>query len=275
MIKTNQFSEVIRFDLARTIARKGRYWATAYLVDGLLVDTGCAHTANELVGTLEHETLTHILNTHSHEDHIGADGALQRKMPGLQILSHPLALPVLRNPRKEQPLQPYRRLLWGWPEPSTGQPVHDGDFIKTNQFAFQVIYTPGHSRDHLCLYEPERGWLFSGDLFVGGRDRALRVDYDIWEIISSLKIVAALPISRLFPGCARVRENPNREIVQKIDYLEETGQRVLALHEKGWSVNAIVRSLFPKPMWIEAITLWHFSRRGLVNTYLRKPHSFI
>jgi hypothetical protein len=50
MISSTQFSEVIRFDLARTIAGRGRYWTTAYLVDGLLIDTGCAHAADELVG---------------------------------------------------------------------------------------------------------------------------------------------------------------------------------------------------------------------------------
>ena len=44
---------------------------------------------------------------------------------------------------------------------------------------FQVIYTPGHSPDHICLFEHKHGWLFTGDLFVGGMDRALRVDYDV------------------------------------------------------------------------------------------------
>jgi glyoxylase-like metal-dependent hydrolase (beta-lactamase superfamily II) len=68
-----------------------------------------------------------------------------------------------------------------------------------------VLYTPGHSLDHLCLYEPRQGWLFSGDLFVGGRDRALRSGCDIWQIIASLKAIAALPVVCLFAGSAARR----------------------------------------------------------------------
>ena len=136
-------------------------------------------------------------------------------------------------------------------------------------FNFQVIYTPGHSPDHICLYEPERGWLFSGDLFVGGRDRALSADADIWDVIQSLKRVVKLPLSKLFPGCSRVRENPAIEIQEKIDYLEEMGEEVLKLHRKGWRINAIVRALCSGPMFIEVFTLGHFSRRNLIWSYLR------
>jgi len=131
-----------------------------------------------------------------------------------------------------------------------------------------VIYTPGHSPDHICLYEPDRGWLFTGDLFVGGHDRALRAGYDIWAIISSLKQIAALTATTLFPGSARVRHDPATELAAKITYLEELGERVLALHRQGRSVRGIIRALLGGPMLIEFITLGHFSRKQLVLSYL-------
>jgi glyoxylase-like metal-dependent hydrolase (beta-lactamase superfamily II) len=160
-------------------------------------------------------------------------------------------------------------LLYGWPEPSTGKPIQDQEVIETEWFNFQVIYTPGHSPDHLCLYEPEQGWLFTGDLFVGGRDRALREDYNIWQIIASLKKIANLSITMLFPGSARVRENPQKEIITKINYLEDLGQRVLELHHKGWGAQKIARTLLGGLIWMEVFTLSNFSRRNLVNSYLR------
>ena len=270
MIKKSQFDEVTRFDSSRTIFGRGRYWTTAYMIDGLLVDTGCAFSAEELVQALRGENLRGIFNTHSHEDHIGANGILQQQHPNLPIYAHPLALPVMENPRNTQPLQPYRRIMWGWPEPSIGQPVKDGQRIETEHYRFQVLYTPGHSPDHCCLYEPDRGWLFTGDLFVGGQDRALRIDYDIWQIIESLKRVAELPLSRLFPGSARVRDNATQELADKIIYLEGTGDKVLSLHAKGMSPRAIARTAFGGPIFIEFFTLGHFTRLGLVNSYLMK-----
>ncbi len=268
MLKSTTYQTVTRFDLARTFGGRGRYWTTAYLLDGLLIDSGCAHTARELSDALRGAPLTHLVNTHTHEDHIGANGLLQRQRAELEIRAHPLALPILEDPCGKQPLHPYRKLFWGWPEPSRANPLADEEWIEADHFRFQVLYTPGHSPDHICLYEPERGWLFTGDLFVGGWDRALRQGYDIWQIIASLKRIAALPSAVMFPGSARIRENPKEELASKIAYLEEFGDKVLDLHHKGWDVNAIVRALCGKPMFIEMITLGNFARRHFVLSYL-------
>ena len=269
MIRTTEYGEVTRFDLAHTIAGRGRYWTAAYMVDGVLIDTGCAHSATELRAALRNFHLKLIVNTHSHEDHIGANTILQREREGLRALVHPSGIPVLADPRTKQPLHPYRRIYWGYPEPSSGQPIADGEVIETERYQFQAIYTPGHSPDHICLYEPSKGWLFSGDLFVGGKERALRIDYDIWGIIASLKKISELPSTTLFPGSARVREEPTKELSAKIVYLEEFGERVLALHRADHSVKTIVRALCGRPMFVELLTLGHFSRLGLVRSFLR------
>lgn len=273
MLTIRRYHEVIRFDLARTIAGQGRYWTTAYLVDGILIDSGCVHSAGEFIQALKAHNLIRLVNTHSHEDHIGANGDLQALYPHLEILAHPTALPVLSNPQQYQPLQLYRKLFWGWPKPSQGKPLQEGACIKTERFTFEVIYTPGHSDDHICLYVPERGWLFSGDLFVGGRDRALREGCDIWKVIESLKKVSQRSLRMLFPGCARVREQPQSALHAKIIYLEELGGKILELHRKGWSERAIVRTLCGGSMLIEFFTLGHFSRRHLVRSYLARHAS--
>ena len=269
MLKATSYGPVTRIDLARTLAGRGRYWTTAYLIDDLLIDSGCTYSTPELLAYLSDKPLTRLVNTHTHEDHIGANGLLQQLHPALEILAHPLALPVLSAPRDKQPLQLYRKLMWGWPLPSKGKPVADEGEIRTKKFIFRVIYTPGHSPDHVCLYEPERGWLFSGDLFVGGRERALSGGADIWSVIQSLKKTAELPLSKLFPGSAHVRENPVTEIHAKISYLEEAGAKVLELHRKGQGVSAIAQAVFGNVMFIEVFTLGHFSRRNLVRSYLR------
>lgn len=269
MLKSQRFGEVTRFDLARNMLGRGRYWTTCYLVDGLLIDSGCAHSAQELAEALQDKPIRGILNTHSHEDHVGANGPQQRRRPGLEILAHPLALPALANPHLHQRLHLYQRIFWGLPQPCQGCPVKDGELIHTERHVFRVIYTPGHSADHLCLFEEERGWLFSGDLFVGGQERALRQDSHIWRIIASLKQLAALPITTLFPGSARVRPDPLDELQTKIAYLEEMGEKVLSLRRQGKSPTWIARRLFGKPMWVDLVTLGHFSRLRLVESYMK------
>lgn len=269
MIKTTPLGPIVRFDLARTILGRGRYWTTAYLVDGVLIDTGCAHTAGELAEVLNDVSIGCIVNTHSHEDHIGANGLLQRSSGRLEICAHPLALPTLADPRNLRPFHAYRRLFWGWPEPSLGRPVENGERIQSEHHSLEVIYSPGHSSDHICLYERERGWMFTGDLFVGGRDRALRAETSFWQLVASLRQIAAYPITLLLPGSARVRQHPEKDLQAKLAYLEEIGGKVLDLHRRGWSVRAIAKRLFGGVMLVELFTLGHFSRRQLVLSILR------
>ena len=270
MVRISTFGDITRFDLSRTIAGRGRYWTTAYLVDNMMVDTGCAHTAGELASVLDDTQINQIINTHSHEDHFGANQKLAKRNAGLDIYAHPDAVQVMANPRVYQPLHPYRRLFWGWPQSCEAIPIdHDAE-IETENYRFNVIYTPGHSPDHLCLYEPEQGWLFTGDLFVGGKDRALPAGCDIWQVINSLKLVAGLPAAQMFPNSARVRNTLKSELDRKINYYEEMGAKVLTLNAQGRSDREIARSLFGGPMLVEILTLGHFSRRKLVLSYLNK-----
>jgi glyoxylase-like metal-dependent hydrolase (beta-lactamase superfamily II) len=266
MLKLEAIGPVTKIKMARALLGRPFYFTTADWVDGLLIDTGCAHTEGEIMRVLEGLPVECVVNTHSHEDHIGANAALQERCSA-EILAHPLALPVLADPRGNQPLQPYRRIFWGYPRPSEGQPI--GETVETEHYRFQVIYTPGHSPDHICLYEPDEGWLFSGDLYIGGRDIALRADYNICAIIDSLKKIAPLEVSRLFPGSGTVRENPSEDLLEKIDYLEETGRRVRELCQRGLSLRQIARRIFGPELLIAYVTLGHFSGACLVKSYLR------
>ena len=203
-------------------------------------------------------------NTHSHEDHIGANAGVQ-DLFGCPILAHADALPILENP-KLQPLQPYRRIFWGWPQPSQGTAI--GEWVETERYRFQVVHTPGHSPDHICFFEPEQGWLFSGDAYIGGQDRALREGYDIYGIIASLKKLSELPVRVIFSGSGTVRTEGKQHLEEKVEYLEELGERILSLHNEGLSARRIRSRVLGRELPITYFTLGHFSGLRLVQSYL-------
>lgn len=265
MISSETIGEVRGFRLARAIMGRPLYYTAAYWVDGLMIDTGCYYTVPELVSALETLKLECIVNTHGHEDHIGANAALRKKF-GAEILAHPLAIPVLATPRNQKHLNPYQVVMWGYPEPSSASPV-PGE-IETPHHRFEVIHTPGHSDDHICLYEPHEGWLFSGDTYIRGKDRALREDYNIWRIIASLKKLSERDIDLIFTGSGNVRKNGSSALKEKIEYLEKRGEQTLALHRRGWSYRRIRRELFGREMLIAYATLGHFTGRHLVRSFI-------
>jgi glyoxylase-like metal-dependent hydrolase (beta-lactamase superfamily II) len=265
MIQTEQFGPVTKFRLARGIVSRPAYWTAAYLVDGLLIDTGCHFSAPNLLHALQGQQVRTIVNTHHHEDHIGANAEISREH-GSAIFAHPLALPILREPAKLR-LQLYRRVFWGWPRPSEGREVPSE--IATEHYHFQVLHTPGHSPDHIILYEPDEGWAFTGDLFIGGKDQAFRPDYDISEMLSSLRKLASLNTSWLFPGSGSVRQNPQAEIANKIVYLEGLLTRIREMRERGLDKRQIARRLFGREGSMYYMTGGHFSTVHLVSVFLR------
>jgi len=265
MLSIENIGEVRGFRLARSILGRGLYYTAAYWVDGLMVDTGCFYTVAELVRSLEKLRVDRIVNTHSHEDHIGANAAISRKF-GAEILAHPLAIPVLATPQNKRHLNPYQVVMWGYPEPSFASPLPER--IETSRHTFNVIHTPGHSQDHICLHESREGWLFCGDSYIGGRDRALRDDYNVWQIIASLKRLSELPINLIFTGSGNVRKNGSLALKEKIAYLEGMGEQALRLHVKGLSYRHIRRKLFGRELLIAYVTLGHFTGKHLVRSFI-------
>jgi glyoxylase-like metal-dependent hydrolase (beta-lactamase superfamily II) len=265
MISIENIGEVHGFRLARTILGRGLYYTAAYWVDGLMVDTGCFYTVKELFSALGKLGVDQIVNTHSHEDHIGANAEISRKFGG-EIFAHPLAIPLLATPRKQKHLNPYQIVLWGYPEPSSASPIPET--IKTPHHTFNVIPTPGHSPDHICLHEPNEGWLFCGDTYIGGRDRALRADYNVWQIIASLRRLSELDVRLIFTGSGNVRKDGSAALKEKIAYLESTGEQALDLHCKGLSYRRIRRRLFGRETLIAYATLGHFTGKHFVRSLI-------
>lgn len=266
MIASYTHGPVRGFRLGRTLLGKGRYFTACYHLNGLLIDSGCARTGPELAAALADLPLHAVAHTHSHEDHWGFSAQLQAQR-GARVYSPETTLDLVRGQTEPPRLMPYQKVLWGPPAPCPGaEPLPEA--LETERHRLTVMPTPGHSPDHVCFFEENQGWLFVGDAYTGGRDRALRQGYDIWGIIASLRVMAALNPAVLFCGSGSVVEDPAAALRDKIRYLVERGDYVLELRRRGWPPKLIARSIFGREPGISYITQGDFSTVTLVLSYL-------
>ncbi len=263
MLDTTQYEQVTQIRLCRYPNFPPHATVSTYLVDGLLVDSGPSYTAEELTEFLKDKNLKMVVNTHYHEDHIAADAFIKERY-GIELLAHPLAVNQINQPAH---LYPYQEEVWGYPVPCQVKEI--GDSVSTASFRFDVIYTPGHDRDHICLFEPKHRWLFSGDLFVGTRPKAIRPMNDIRQTISDLKNVTDLKPRFLFPAPGKVLVEPVPVLEKSIQYLEELGQKVMELHGKGLSPLDIVKEIFGGEYELADFTQQQFSALNLVKSYIK------
>lgn len=64
----------------------------------------------------------------------------------------------------------------------------------------ELVHTPGHTQDSICLYEQSKGWLFTGDTVYPGPLYLSLPDSDRNQYKESLKKLQALKPRWVFPG---------------------------------------------------------------------------
>ncbi len=259
MIRREEHGEVAFFRMARRVAGWPLYWTGAYLVDGLLVDCGPPATARAFVRALEGERVEALVVTHHHEDHMGAAAAL-RAARGVEAQVHPTGVPLLESGFEQEG---YRRLAWGRPPRVPARAL--GAEVSTRSLRLEVIHTPGHSPDHVCFFERERGWLFTGDLFLAERLRYLRADEDLAALIASLDRACALPARQVF--CAH--RGPVRGGVdalrRKRDHLVAWRDRARELLAEGLPEREVARRVVGG----EGFLTWYSGGRFAARNFVR------
>jgi glyoxylase-like metal-dependent hydrolase (beta-lactamase superfamily II) len=264
MIEITDFEEVTRIRMSQEADGKPVYWVAAYLVDGLLVDTGCAHTADELVAALEGRKLDLVVNTHFHEDHVGADHAIMERF-GVPVFAHRDSVPLIGLAPE---LNPYQEYVWGYPQPAPVSTL--GARVDTGEYHFEVIETPGHSAGHVALFERKKGWCFTGDIFITERPKVIRADEDAVGLMGSMRMLAALPSDRLvlFTSMGKVIEDGRAALLACADYFQELMDRVRGLQEEGLTPIEIRERVFGEGSSLAVMTGGHFSSDNLIASLM-------
>ena len=268
-----------------------RYCAILYR--GVLVDPGSILMRRSLERHLEQATagsVTAVTATHAHEEHVGnLEWAANRT-------AAPLYLPGvlasrLRSPRR---LPIVRAFAFGQPRALTGPVSDTAAGIPIGGGRLEVIPAPGHSGEHVALFDSRQRVLLVGDTFIGAYFSAANAETDGRAWLGTLRRLLDLDFDLMVEGHGRVhtlrsdvpaipgvvvREDPRLIMAAKLRFLTGLARRARAARDRGLSVNRAVAEAFPwqqRPSWerlcadelARVTSCGEFSRHKLVKSFL-------
>jgi glyoxylase-like metal-dependent hydrolase (beta-lactamase superfamily II) len=118
-------------------------------------------------------------------------------------------------------------------DPSAGdehaQAMSDGDVVRTDDVELRAVHTPGHTRDHLCFFDPVTRTLFTGDHILNGTTSVVHPgEGDMSDYMASLRRVKALQPLTILPGHGERVDEAGALIDQYIAHRLEREAQVLA-----------------------------------------------
>ncbi|MFW9948599.1 MAG: MBL fold metallo-hydrolase [Candidatus Thorarchaeota archaeon] len=199
------------------------------------------------------EDINYCIITHHHLDHIGLIKTLKRKNPNIKIVMHDITQQVLNwetnktNLKEieneaielsfqmkkygltEEERQRIIQYFTYWPKLRIFENpdiiVHNGDKILND---LEVIWTPGHSFGHICLFDRKRHYLFSGDhilsritphignfvvpKFLYEQYKEYNFNNILEQYLKSLDIIDKLNPKIIFPAHQEIIYNPHERI---------------------------------------------------------------
>lgn len=192
---------------------------TAFLVVGseraVLFDSGLGVASiRSVVEKLTGLPVT-VLNSHTHFDHVGGN----REFGDVRNLDDPFSVANARGEVGEE-LRAYARDTlaedrvcgplpagassrdYAMPTWSVAAHVRDGERLDLGGRTLEVLATPGHTPDSMCLLDAQNGLLLTGDTFYVGEVFLWAPETDLRNYAASLARLAALApgLKRLLPA---------------------------------------------------------------------------
>ncbi len=209
-----------------------------YVVEGsegnILIDSGWDSTESLWAlregltnDRLKLRDIKKIVITHIHPDHYGLASKI-KQLCGAKIAMHRIEAELINSRYKdfdrllketEEELRrngvPQAELpqlkdasLWMNQFVTPDSPdvtLDSGDIISNGSFEIEVLWTPGHSPGHICLYEPTKKLLFSGDHILYDTTPHIGFhpqsgDNPLGDYISSLEKLKRRSVNFILPG---------------------------------------------------------------------------
>ena len=150
--------------------------------------------------------ISSIILTHWHHDHVG----------GVQLIKNDVSdanTPVYKFSRPEDEIK--------WLQISDEQ-----EFVVDPETTLKVVYTPGHTTDHVSLWLREENALFSGDCILG---EGTAVFENLYDYMKSLDKILALKPAVIYPAHGRVLNEPMENIRHYIEHRNQRETQIIAV----------------------------------------------
>lgn len=178
------------------------------------------------------ETITHVLVTHTHNDH----------SPGCALLrEHCDAKTHGYGPHGAGKLESGVQVEEGGdmdfdPDVRVGH----GDVIEGEGFAIECVYTPGHTSNHLCFrLRGDEGPLFTGDHVMGWSTSVISPpDGDMKSYMASLELLLERDDPIYWPTHGPAITDPKPFVRAFIEHRREREQQILNALAKGMTTIA-------------------------------------
>ncbi|MDE2165891.1 MAG: MBL fold metallo-hydrolase [Alphaproteobacteria bacterium] len=198
-----------------------------------IIDPGPAlddHVA-AVLGAVAHETVTHILVTHTHLDHSPATAAVKRAT-GVRSFGF--------GPHGSGRAEDRAGIELGVVEEGGDHDfrpdivMRDGDAVRGPDWTLVAVETPGHTSNHLCFALPEEKVLFTGDHVMGWSTSVIAPpDGDMGAYLRSLDKLLTRDDARYWPTHGPAIDDPKPYVRAFIHHRRERADAILARLKAG------------------------------------------
>lgn len=193
-----------------------------------------------IVAAVQGRTVSHIFITHAHRDHVDGLARLQAATGARSVgfgraqLDAPAAL---LSPSGKDFID-----LDFAPDVAAA----DGQEICGEDWAIEVLHTPGHAPDHICLALKDRGVLFSGDHIMGWNTTVIAPpEGNMADYIASLSRLLDHPSDAYLPGHGGRLDDARRSVKAFLLHRQWREQAILeAIRRRGLNVRGIVGMVY-------------------------------